>query len=401
MAAPRVLETSPIPLAAALCAAAACCAPALAQPFFSVANNGPSGLLGDVIYENAGGGVPVPIGGGPGMGLGRAGDELIGLAPVVVDLAPGPGLATSDFVICFSVDPFAVGISRFRITQQHLFRQAQNNQEAGDAFLSTEALRRGVGVLPPPASMGLNNNALAVNQSPFYPNDFALFPAADPGAFVLPDTPLDDVDASLNITDATPPAVFFTLSGDSPSHPFLPGPDSGATIFFDSEIQVGGTETIFAQPGQIGLDILDEIDGLIVLDDNLNGVFDGTDAVYFSLSPDSPTLLALGLQPGDVLVFENGNLALFAEGIIFGLAPGDNMNALDMVPLVNGSAEDTINTMVSCPSDYNGDTVIDTLDVLAFLNVWVPQDPRGDFNGDGQIDTLDVLDFLNSWAGGC
>ncbi|QKK09828.1 MAG: hypothetical protein HND58_17820 [Planctomycetota bacterium] len=77
------------------------------------------------------------------------------------------------------------------------------------------------------------------------------------------------------------------------------------------------------------------------------------------------------------------------------------MNALDMVPLVNGSAEDTINAMVACPSDYNGDTVIDTLDVLAFLNVWVPRDPRGDFNGDGQIDTLDVLDFLNAWAGGC
>ncbi|MFG0260430.1 MAG: hypothetical protein ACF8LK_08780, partial [Phycisphaerales bacterium JB041] len=366
MAAPDSPRSTRTPLAAALCAAAACCAPAFAQPFFSVANNGPSGLLGDVIYENNGSGFPVPIGGGAGMGLGRAGDELIGLAPVVVDLAPGPGLATSDFVICFSVDPFAVGISRFRITQQHLFRQAQNNQEAGDAFLSTEALRRGVGVLPPPASMGLNNNALAVNQSQFYPNDFALLPAVDPRVFVLPDTPLDDVDATLNSTDATPPSVFFTLSGDSPSHAFLPGPDSGATIFFDVEIQVGGTETVFAQPSQIGLDNLDQIDGLIVLDDNLNGVFDGTDAVYFSLSPDSPTLLALGLQPGDVLAFENGNLALFAEGVVFGLAPGDNMNALDMVPLVNGSAEDTINSMVFCPSDYNGDTVINTLDVLAF-----------------------------------
>ena len=92
MAALRILESTPKPLAAALCAAAACCAPAIAQPFFSVANNGPSGLLGDVIYENSGVGFPVPIGGGPGMGLGRAGDELIGLAPVVVDLAPAAAL---------------------------------------------------------------------------------------------------------------------------------------------------------------------------------------------------------------------------------------------------------------------------------------------------------------------
>ncbi len=388
--------------AAALCAAAVCCAaPAFAQPFFSVANGGPSGLQGDTIFESVTSGVPMPIGGGAGMGLGLPGDDIIGLAPVLVDTLRGPGRATGDFVICFSVDPFALGVSRFRITRQSLFRQAQNNQQAGDAYLSTEAFRRGVGVLPPPFSMGLDNNALAVNQSPQYPNDFALAPLADPGQMLPPDTMLDDIDATLNATLLTPPAVFFTLSADSPSHEFLPGPDSGATVFIDQNIQLGGDETVFATPDELGLDLLDQIDGLIVFDDNLNSVFDGTDAVYFSLAPGSPTLMTLGLQPGDMLAFENGTLVLFAPGLVFGLALDDNMNALDFVPLLNDSAEDTINDMVSCPADFNEDTEIDTLDVQAFLNAWIDQDISADFNSDGTVNTLDVLEFLNAWASGC
>lgn len=381
---------------AAAAVAALFCAEGFAQPLFSVRDAGPSGLPGDAILQSTPGG-PVFVGGGPGMGLGRRGDDIIGLAPIVVTTMR----TFNDFIICFSVDPFAVGVNRLRITEQNLFRQAQNGQQAGDAFLSTEALRRGVGVLPPPFSMGLNNNALGVNQSARYPNVFGLLPEANPGEQLPPGTPLDDVDATLNRTDASPPAVFFTLSGDSPSHLFLPGPDSGATIFLDQDIEIGGNETVFAEPNSLGLDPLDQIDGLIVLDDNLNGLYDGTDTVYFSLSPESPTLANLGLTPGDVLVTEAGAVGLFAPGLVFGLASGDNMNALDAVALVNGSAEETINSMVDCPADFNQDTFIDTLDVLAFLNAWVDGDGAADFNGDGQINTIDVLEFLNAWAGGC
>jgi hypothetical protein len=382
-------------VAAALAALSAC---AQAQPLFSVANGGPSGLPGDVVFLNDGSGNPVPVGGGAGMGLGRAGDDLIALAPVLP-----PGLRLTDkFIICFSVDPFAVGVNRLRITRQNLFIQAQHNQQAGDAFLSTEAMQRGVGVLPPPFSMGLENNALGVNQSPFYPNDFALLPSADPGVVVPPGTPLDDVNATLNLTDASPPAAYFTLAQDSPSHPFLPGPDSGATIYLDRDIQVPGNEEVFAGPAALGLVEADQIDGLIVFDVNANGFYDPEDTVYFSLPPDSPTLGVLGAGPGDMLVSEGGGqVAVFVPGSIFGLASGDNMDAMDLVPLVNDSAEDTINAMVPCPADFNGDGNIDTLDVLAFLNAWADRSADADFNGDGAVDTLDILDFFNSWAGGC
>ena len=50
------------------------------------------------------------------------------------------------------------------------------------------------------------------------------------------------------------------------------------------------------------------------------------------------------------------------------------------------------------PGDYNGDTVVDTLDFLAFLNDWVAGNPKADWNGDTVVDTLDFLAFLNDWT---
>lgn len=56
---------------------------------------------------------------------------------------------------------------------------------------------------------------------------------------------------------------------------------------------------------------------------------------------------------------------------------------------------------IYCPSDFNADDTVNTLDVLAFLNAWAAGDPEADFNHDGTVNTLDVLGFLNAWASGC
>lgn len=379
----------------ALCLAAGSAA-AQHEPLFTVAPGGPGGLRPDLVFRTIGG-VPTPIGGGAGMGLGRPGDDITAMAPVVL-----PGFrATQNFVICFSVDPFAVGVSRFRIPQYNVFNQAANFQQAGDAYLTTEAFGRGVGVLPPPFSMGLQNNALAVNQSEVYPNAFGLLPLADPDTPVTPGTALDQINGSMRFTEFSPPRLYFTLAPDSPSHPFLPGPDSGAAIFFDPDFQQGGNEQVYAAPAQLGLVFLDEIDGCIVLDDNLNGQYDATDTVYFSLTPNSPTLIALGLSPSDILESTDGVISLFAEANILGLLHDDNMTGMDMIPLVNDSAEDTINSVVDCPADFNNDGTVDTLDVLAFLNAWASHSSGADFNEDGVVNTLDVLAFLNAWVPGC
>ncbi len=48
-----------------------------------------------------------------------------------------------------------------------------------------------------------------------------------------------------------------------------------------------------------------------------------------------------------------------------------------------------------CYVDCNGDTVINSLDVLCFLNNYTSQNPAADCNGDTVINSLDVLCFLN------
>ena len=54
-----------------------------------------------------------------------------------------------------------------------------------------------------------------------------------------------------------------------------------------------------------------------------------------------------------------------------------------------------------CPADTNGDGLVDTRDVLLFLNLWSADYPRADFDDNGVIDTRDVLAFLGAWSAGC
>lgn len=54
-----------------------------------------------------------------------------------------------------------------------------------------------------------------------------------------------------------------------------------------------------------------------------------------------------------------------------------------------------------CVADFNSDGVVNTQDVLAFLNAWTAGDSSADINGDGLVNTQDVLAFLNLWNAGC
>jgi hypothetical protein len=54
-----------------------------------------------------------------------------------------------------------------------------------------------------------------------------------------------------------------------------------------------------------------------------------------------------------------------------------------------------------CAADFNGDTVVNSLDVLAFLNAYSSGDPKADVNGDTVVNSLDVLAFLNLYNQGC
>lgn len=54
-----------------------------------------------------------------------------------------------------------------------------------------------------------------------------------------------------------------------------------------------------------------------------------------------------------------------------------------------------------CAVDLDGSGVVDTQDVLDFLNFWTLQDAAADFNHDVLINTQDVIEFLNQWNAGC
>ena len=54
-----------------------------------------------------------------------------------------------------------------------------------------------------------------------------------------------------------------------------------------------------------------------------------------------------------------------------------------------------------CPADYNADGLVDTRDVVAYLNGWVAKEDRADLTGDGVVNTRDVIEFLGVWVAGC
>jgi hypothetical protein len=54
-----------------------------------------------------------------------------------------------------------------------------------------------------------------------------------------------------------------------------------------------------------------------------------------------------------------------------------------------------------CIGDFDGNGVVDTRDVIAFLNAWNAGDAASDCDGNSIIDTRDVICFLNAWNAGC
>ena len=54
-----------------------------------------------------------------------------------------------------------------------------------------------------------------------------------------------------------------------------------------------------------------------------------------------------------------------------------------------------------CLADFNDDEMVNTQDVLAFLNAWNAGEASADINADQMVSTQDVLAFLNLWTAGC
>jgi hypothetical protein len=56
---------------------------------------------------------------------------------------------------------------------------------------------------------------------------------------------------------------------------------------------------------------------------------------------------------------------------------------------------------VYCPSDQNGNGVVEVQDIFDFLNDWFAGLSRADANGNGVLEVQDIFDYLNAWFQGC
>ncbi|MCW5777714.1 MAG: hypothetical protein KIS87_14860 [Phycisphaeraceae bacterium] len=98
--------------------------------------------------------------------------------------------------------------------------------------------------------------------------------------------------------------------------------------------------------------------------------------------------------------------------VLDGVANWDDINeavGFDLSADVTGDLrvnQDDVNAVLAilglnCPADFNGDTVVNTLDFVAFLNAFVAGHSSADFNGDTVVNTLDFVAFLNAFVAGC
>ncbi|MFQ5461785.1 MAG: hypothetical protein ACE5E5_04070 [Phycisphaerae bacterium] len=357
---PRAYRSLPAVLAASLLATAASAAPPadpLPRPLYSFDAQSPKVLDGSVPADallRLDFPIPMVAVSGAALGLGQPGDQLDALSTSNAGFPTDAPLA-----LLFSVDRTTLGLTPPDpvLEAQHLpynaFDQATKGQAAGDQYMSLELFTRAGGIVPAQGGVAAStpNNTLVGNNYDEGGTDFSADPptSADQSST----DPQDNVnstltDPTLAVAGVPIQGVFFSANRESPSLPNLPnnGPPSGASIFFATDPGGAASETIlFASPSAMGLDTADDINGLIVFDDNANGLYDGTDHIIFTLAPGSPSI---GVIPGsspvggaaDVFIARLGlapEVLAPAQVLGLGAAP-DNIDALMFLPCGNAFA---------------------------------------------------------------
>lgn len=261
-------------------------------------------------------------------------------APLDDILAPGPGL------VYFGGSPFDVNGFSYGHAAGIPITGAAFSVDAGSLGIAGTAVgfESGGGGAPGEQSAGIYTTAFGGANGHLHDGDGLVFgvpSVGGPPALGLVETagapavPFDDVDG----IDLRPPGA--------PAG----GPPLGMTIYWTPSVATapGASDSIFvsaagpgyagagalwAGPGMLGLGGFgaDDIDALVILEDGVFGATPG-DLVLFSLAAGSPSLGPLGFAPDDILaVAPGGAPGVFVPGVALGLAPGDDLNALDIIP---------------------------------------------------------------------
>ena len=350
------------------------------------------------------------------LGLLSTFDELDGLSGGV----PGGLPAGTTFGLLFSVDRATLGLTPpdpfyFSIgLPYNAYDQARRGHAAGDQFLVTLPFGGGVPRLAANSILVRNNydeggtDFLAEPNAHAYTEYAALRVAQDnvDGHTIIRRNPLGQ-----------PVFVYFSASADSPSLITLPGPPSGANLYFNPT-PLGGSQftQLYAPFDALGLTSADDIDALIVSDVSPLGVYSTGDRVLFSLTPNSPSLRTI---PGasaqgaaaDVFVVTFGQSPhVLANAELLGLGlPQDNIDALDVLLCPN--LEDCIrrNSIRIIRGDTNCDGAVNFKDINPFvLALSAPQEYervydctllQADCNADHLVDFQDINPFVAILSG--
>jgi hypothetical protein len=69
--------------------------------------------------------------------------------------------------------------------------------------------------------------------------------------------------------------------------------------------------------------------------------------------------------------------------------------------LINdGTVDDSGNLIqvLACPADFNGDNMVDGMDLAFILASWGTANEAEDLNGDGTVDGMDLAGLLAAWG---
>ncbi len=231
-------------------------------------------------------------------------------------LAGGNDAVQFNNIVFFSVDRSSQGIAG-PLTPLDVNGQAILNQQAGDVFVTTNAV--GTGVVPQGINMLYNNQS-------FYGEIPLISPLADNTG-----NPQDNLDAvsfeefDLDGEPLTDLPTFFSLAAGSPSLGGL----SAADILISPA--GSGAFGIFATAANMGLAVGDDLDALALRDLDQSGTVSLGDMAMFSLAPGSPTLVGSGASSADVfLTTFNGTSAVRYPAASLGLLFEDNVDALEV-----------------------------------------------------------------------
>jgi hypothetical protein len=339
-----------------------------------------------------------------------------------------PPASTSNFALLFSARRGSQGtaepdteLARMGVPF-NLRDQAQRGHAAGDLYVATVPFTKFGALVERDARS--NNNVLVCNNYDEGGTDFAVEPPTSAQTVLSGPVPEDEVQASgaSAATLRAAPAVYYSLSSDSPSLSLLPGMPSGANIYYRASIDPNNTVpiTLYASFAALGLLPSDDIDALVVFDGGLPGVYDAGDLVLLSLRNGSPSLLTIPnhspIAPAaDVFQAQVGaTAAVFSNAMTIGLgAPSDDIDGLDLRPLTCGSAQmcATLWGIRAHRGDINCDDTLSFADinpfVLALTNPtaypnYYPHCPlaNADINGDGNVNFGDINPFVTILVSG-